>query len=124
MTSPQGWSCCNIFNVPKLVTWLFMDYISFFVIAGRWFIWKLLVCGHQEVPGSLSLQEQGLPILPMSLLQISGHGLDGKAQAAGVPEQIHHSDVKLWPGGGDSTVQGSSVIQGLPEAHVGGRVLG
>ena len=79
---------------------------------------------HQEVPGSSSLQEQGLPILPVLLLQIGGSWMVKHRQLVYQNKYSALTDVKLWPGGGDSTVQGSSVIQGLHEACVGERVLG
>ena len=59
----------------------------------------------------------------LSVLQTAGGSLDGEAPPVGVSEQVYILDVELQSGG-DSTVQGSFVIQGLPEACVGARVLG
>ena len=84
-------------------------------------------CMYGAIKKSLGVhhsKEPRLPILSMSVLQTSGCGLYGEAPAAGVPEQVYFLDVELWSRGGDSTVQGSFVIQGLPEACVGERVLG
>ena len=57
----------------------------------------------------------------MSVLHMPGDGLDCEAPAASVPKQVHLLDVKLWPGRGDSTIQGSFVIQGLLKTSAGER---